>query len=266
MGAKPHTQRKEIIMDIVEAAEILNIRPSADHAVVKAAFHALAKIHHPDHHGGDTAVMQKVNAAHNYMSTRTQAARVAEWERLQPKPAPRPDADAPLGAGRLDELLYRREQERERKAKAAASSSCNPTPPHTGSTTRPWKPTTSRRERWITWKRHQPWPVRWLLSLSRFLLIMSGRLAVVAGMLYGYAEAVRWGIKSLAHGAWVLLIFFPGIPVVLAGAMVAAILSGNFMLGGWKGLADFFMDRGHDGLIPDPNAWTRKNTSTGRWI
>ena len=58
-------------MNITEAADILNIRPSADHAVVKAAFHALAKIHHPDVGGdtADTAAMQRINEAHNYMST-----------------------------------------------------------------------------------------------------------------------------------------------------------------------------------------------------
>ena len=254
-------------MDIVEAAEILNIRPDADHLVVKAAYHALAKLHHPDQ-GGDTVAMQKVNAAYNYMSTRTQAARLAEWERLQPKPQPQPDA--PLGAsGSLDEL-HRRLQEAERARKTAAASSPNPTPPPTGSTTtRPWKPTPSRRERWAAWKRHQPLLMRWLLSLSIFLLIPTGRLAVAVGMFYGFAEGVRWAIASLAHGAWVLLIFFPGIPVALAGLYVTAIFAGNFLHGGWKGLGDFLMDRRHEGLTPDPNAWTRKTARAGgrtRWI
>ncbi len=253
-------------MDIVEAAEILNVQPDADHAVVKAAFHALAKIHHPDV-GGDTAAMQRVNAAHDYMSTRTQQARVAEWERLQPKPAPQPDA--PLGAsGSLDEL-HRRLQEAELARKAAASSSPNPTPPPSGRTTRPWKPALTTRQKFEAWRYMQPWPVRWLLSLSRFLLILAGRLAVVAGMFYAYAETVRWGIKSLAHGWYVLLIIFPGIIVVGAGLYVTAILAGNFFLGGWKGIGDFLMDRNHGGLTPDPNAWARKNPRTSsrtRWL
>ncbi|EGQ63984.1 hypothetical protein GGI1_22756, partial [Acidithiobacillus sp. GGI-221] len=63
---KPYAQRKEITVNIVEAAEILNIQPDAAHMVVKAAWHALAKLHHPDQ-GGDTAAMQKINEAHNYM-------------------------------------------------------------------------------------------------------------------------------------------------------------------------------------------------------
>ncbi len=249
-------------MNIVEAAEILNIRPSADHAVVKAAFHALAKIHHPDQ-GGDTAVMQRVNAAHDYMSTRTQAARQAEWERLQPKPAPQPEQRQSWRVGQFDEYVAAREA-----ARKASSSSSNPTPPPAGSTTRPWKPTPTRKERLAAWKRHQPRPVRWALNLGTFLLILAGRLATVVGMFYLYAEAVRWAIASLAHGAWVLLIFFPGIPVVLAGLYVTAIFAGNFLLGGWKGIGDFLNDRGHNGP-PDPNAWTRKTTRTGgrtRWI
>ncbi len=251
-------------MNIVEAAGILNIRHDADHLVVKAAYHALAKRHHPDR-GGDTADMQKINEAHNYMSTRTQQARVAEWERLQPKPTPQQKECTSDIVERVKAELRQKEAA---ALRAASSFSHNPSPP-AGPTTRPWKPTPSRRELWTAWKRHQPWPVRWLANLSLFLLIMAGRLAVLASMFYLYAESVRWAIKSLAHGAWVLLIFFPGIPVVLAGAMVAAILSGNFMLSGWKGLSDFLNDRGHKGLQPDPNAWTRKTTRTGgrtRWI
>ena len=254
-------------MNILEAAEILNVRHDADHLVVKAAFHALAKRHHPDQ-GGDTATMQRVNAAYDHMSTRTQAARLAEWERLQPKSVQQPSA--PLGAsGSLDEL-HRRLQEAYLARKAAADASPpNPTPPPAGSTTRTWKPTPSRRERWAAWKRHQTWPVRWLLSLGLFMAIVAGRLAVVAVMFYGFAEGVRWGIKSLAHGAWVLLIIFPGIMVVLAGLMVTGILALNFLHGGWKGIGDFLNDRGHEGLQPDPNAWTRKTPRAGgrtRWI
>jgi hypothetical protein len=255
-------------MNIAEAANLLNIQPDADHLVVKAAYHALAKIHHPDQ-GGDTAVMQRVNAAHDYMSTRTQQARLAEWERLQPKPAPQqPDRRQSWRVGQFDEFVNAREA-----ARKASYSSPNSTPPPAGPTTRPWKPTPSRRERWTAWRRRQPWPVHWALNLGTFLLIMAGRLAVVATMFYTYAETMRWGIKALAHGAWVLLIIFPGIMVVLVGLMVTGILALNFLHGGWKGLADFLMDRGHEGLTPDPNACARKTTHTGdrsrtrtRWI
>ncbi len=245
-------------MNIVEAAEILNVRHDADHMVVKAAFHALAKRNHPDM-GGNTATMQRINEAHNYMSTRTQHARLAEWERLQPKPQP-PQPEL----GQFDEFVNAREAAQ--AARKASYSSPNPTPPPAGPTTRPWKPTPSRRERWTAWRRRQPWPVHWALNLGTFLLIMAGRLAVVAGMFYGYAESVRWGIKALAHGAWVLLIIFPGIMVVLAGLMVTGIIAMNFLHGGWKGLSDFLNDRGHEGLQPNSNAWTRKNASRTRWI
>ena len=84
--------------------------------------------------------------------------------------------------------------------------------------------------------------MRWLTNMSVFLLILAGRLAVVAGMFYAYAETVRWGIKSLAHGAWVLLIIFPGIAVVLAGLIITFRLSMLFLVDGWCGWWDFFDD------------------------
>ena len=107
-----------------------------------------------------------------------------------------------------------------------------------------------------------------MLNLSRFLLILAVRLAVVVAMLYGYAESVRWAVTSLAHGAWVLLIFFPGIPVVLAGLYLAGIFSGIFLLSGWKGMGDYIMDRGQErlGANAASEAWARKNASRTRWI
>lgn len=238
-------------MNIIDAAEILNIRHDADYLVVKAAYHALAKRHHPDR-GGDAGVMQKVNAAHDYMSTRSQQARMTEWERLQPKPAPQRQS---WHVGQFDDFVNAREAARK-------AASANPTPPM-GSTTRPWKPARSRRVRFTAWKQQQPLLTRWLMNLSFFLLIMAGRLIVVAGMFYLYAEAVRWSIKALAHGAWVLLIIFPGIMVAFAGFMVTAILALNFLHGGWKGIGDYLTDRGHEGMMPDPTAWTQKKS---RWL
>lgn len=227
-------------MNIVEAADILNIRPSADHAVVKAAFHALAKIHHPDQ-GGDTAVMQRVNAAHDYMSTRTQAARQAEWERLQPKPQPpQPEQRQSWRVGQIDEYVATKMAE---KANKAAASSHNPEPLRPGYTTRPWKPAPqSLRKRFHSWKASSPWHIRWLLNLALFLAILAGRLTMVAGMLFAYAEVVRWAIKSLAHGWYVLLIIFPGIMIVLAGLVVTFRLSMLFLMDGWGGWWDFFDD------------------------
>ncbi|MHB8236567.1 MAG: J domain-containing protein [Acidithiobacillus ferrivorans] len=254
-------------MNIIEAANILNIRHDADHMVVKAAFHALAKRNHPDM-GGDTATMQRINEAHNYMSTRTQQARLAEWERLQPKPAHQPERQS-WRVGQFDEYVATKMAE---KANKAATSSHNPEPLRPGYTTRPWKPAPqSLRKRFHSWRRHQPWLVRWLLNLSIFLLVMAGRLAVVTGMFYSFAESVRWAIKSLAHGAWVLLIIFPGIMVILAGFMVTGIVALNFLHGGWKGLGNYFMDRGpaHEGITIPSDAWTRKAAHTGgrtRWI
>ncbi len=116
-------------MNIIEAANILNIRHDADHMVVKAAFHALAKRNHPDM-GGDTATMQRINEAHNYMSTRTQQARLAEWERLQPKPAHQPERQS-WRVGQFDEYVATKMAE---KANKAATSSHNPEPLRPGYT------------------------------------------------------------------------------------------------------------------------------------
>ena len=204
-------------MNIIEAAEILNIRHDADYLIVKAAYHALAKRHHPDM-GGDTATMQRINQAHEYMSTRSQQARATEWERLQPAHAS--------------------------STSRSSSTSSNYT------TTRPWTPqpkaaqTQSRLQRFHAWRksRYTPWYLRFPTNLGVFLLILAGRLAVVAGMFYGYAESVRWAVKALAHGWYVLLIIFPGIMIVLAGLIVTFRLAMLFLIDGWCGWLDVLDD------------------------
>jgi ABC-type multidrug transport system fused ATPase/permease subunit len=203
--------------------------------------------------------MQRINEAHAYMSTRTQAARKTEWERAQ-----RP-------SGSLDELHRnveeRMRKEREQKAKQSAQTS---------TFRRDWKPKPetkwdARRRKWADRKRkwngylYRHPLARWMVALVRFLLLLAGRLAVVAGMYAAYAGAVFWGTKSLAHGAWVLLLFFPGIPITFAGFIVTTRFALNFLHGGWKGIGDYLMDRRHEGLIPEPDAWTRKTSNT-RWI
>ena len=206
-------------MNIIEAAEILNIRHDADYLIVKAAYHALAKRHHPDM-GGDVATMQQINQAHDYMSTRSQQARATEWERLQPQPAPRP-------SGKVGERQKHRSNY---------------------TTTRPWTPqpktTQSRLQKFRAWRksRYTPWYLRFPVNMGLFLAILAGRLAVVAGMFTLYAESVRWAIKSLAHGAWVLLIIFPGIMIVLAGLIVTFRLAMMFLVDGWRGWLDFLDD------------------------
>lgn len=250
-------------MNIIKASDTLNVQHDADHLVVKAAWHALAKRHHPDT-GGNTFEMQKINEAYNYMSTRTQAARLAEWERLQPKSQPPqpPQTEKPQSwrVGQFDEYV----------AAYMAEKASKTTPPPASSTTRPWKPTPTRRQRWSAWLYCQPRPVRWLVKLSQFLAILAGRLAVVAGMFFLYAEGVRWGVKALAHGAWALLIIFPGIMIVLAGFMVTVIVALNFLHGGWKGLGNYFMDRGSERLPANAasEAWARKNAGNHRtrWL
>lgn len=216
-------------MNIIEAAEIMNVRHDADHAVIRAAYHALGKKHHPDM-GGDTTTMQRINAAHDYMSTRTQAARNTEWQRLQ----------RPVGeTGSLDDLQrYQEAQAAKRKAEAAKAQA---TPRYT--TTRAWTPPKpSRIEQYQNWRRRQTRPVRWAMALLRFLLIMAGRLAMAAGVFYAYGESVFWAVKNLAHGWYALLIIFPGVAVTLAGLVLAVRVAGLFLLDGWNGWGDIVDD------------------------
>jgi hypothetical protein len=254
------TKQQGTTMNIIDAAEILNVRHDADYLVIKAAYHALAKKHHPDR-GGDTATMQRINEAHDYMATRSQAARKTEWERAQ----------RPFGS--LDELHRNVEERmrRDREQKAAQSAQAST---FKRDWKRPQKPKSRweiQRQKWADRKRkwnsylYRHRLARWMVALIRFLLLLAGRLIVVAGMYGAYAEAVIWGTKSLAHGWWWVLIVFPGIAMTLAGFLVTTRFAGTFLLGGWKGIADYIMDRNHDGLTPEPDAWTRKTSNT-RWI
>lgn len=50
-------------VEVAEAFALLFLLPSAPLAVIKAAYRALANIHHPDH-GGNTETMKRLNSAH----------------------------------------------------------------------------------------------------------------------------------------------------------------------------------------------------------
>jgi hypothetical protein len=50
----------------------LHLLPTAPHAVIDAAYRALAKIHHPDR-GGDPAAMRRLSAAHEALARRLSA-------------------------------------------------------------------------------------------------------------------------------------------------------------------------------------------------
>ncbi len=230
---------KEHIMDIIQAAEILNIKHDADHLVIKAAYHALGKKHHPDH-GGDTPTMQRINAAHDYLSTRTQAARKTEWERLQ----------KPMGySGRLDDL-HGEMHAANRKAEAAKAA------PPRYTTTRAWTPPKpSMIEKYRDWKRRQTRPVRWLIALMGFLIIMAGRIGWLATIWYGAYLLLVWAIGATEQALGVLGLFvaiFGG--AIVAGGLGIALFffSINFLFGGWKGLSDYLNDR-----HPDPLAGTK---------
>ncbi|MBU2770133.1 J domain-containing protein [Acidithiobacillus caldus] len=226
-------------MNIIDAAEVLNVRHDADHLVVKAAYHALSKKHHPDR-GGDTATMQRINAAHDYMSTRTPQARKAEWERLQ----------KPVGySGSLDDLWKVREaQDAKRRAAEAKTDTAKAQAPRY--TTRTWTPPKpSKLEQFQNWKRRQKWPVRWALALLKFLLIMAGRLGWLAVVWYGFYLLIVWAIGVTEQTLGIIGLFvaiFGGAAVVSGLGLALLVFSGNFLMGGWKGLFDFLNDRHTD--------------------
>ena len=60
---QPHEPRPKNIDPYVT----LHLLPSAPPELVKVAYRCLAQIHHPDH-GGDTAAMQRINAAYRRLA------------------------------------------------------------------------------------------------------------------------------------------------------------------------------------------------------
>ncbi len=52
---------------------VLGVDPSADAGAVRAAYHRLARQHHPDH-GGSTAQMREINAAYGLLDATLRAA------------------------------------------------------------------------------------------------------------------------------------------------------------------------------------------------
>lgn len=63
LGTCPHSQPRQTPPSSDSPYRVLYLAETAPLAVVKAAYRALAQIHHPDV-GGDTAQMQRVNAAY----------------------------------------------------------------------------------------------------------------------------------------------------------------------------------------------------------
>ncbi len=68
--AKPHTRRET--KPVPDPFAALYLLPSAPVEVVKAAYRALATLHHPDH-GGDVEKMKQINAAYSEATNRLAA-------------------------------------------------------------------------------------------------------------------------------------------------------------------------------------------------
>lgn len=212
-------------MNIIDAAEILNIRHDADYLVVKAAWKALAQQHHPDH-GGSNEHMQRLNEARDYMVIRTKEARTTEWNRLHGNgPRPLPDSS---------EILKKAKPKPTPQASQASQAS------HT----RYWTP--PKQGGYKGWKARQPRLARALLAISERLLILAARMATIIAAWYCIIWLpISWAFHGLTRSLGVLGLFiglFLGATWAFGMGKAMLFVSGNFLMGGWKGLMEYLDD------------------------
>ncbi|MDD5279523.1 hypothetical protein [Acidithiobacillus sp.] len=191
-------------MNIITAAEILNVRHDADYLVVRSVFLA-SYVQAPDQNHVD-----RLAAAHDYFMAHDKDARVAEYNALKPSP-PKPLPITPVVT---------------RCPNPASSNAL--------------KPVLTFQRRFFLWKRRQIAPVRWLIAIFNFLAVMFGRLMVVAALFYlnclAVAGLVHW---SISVAAWfgivvIMLMLLFSIAILKLDWMLA----GSMMIGGWKCVAE----------------------------
>ncbi len=192
-------------MNIITAAEILNVRHDADYLIVRSVFLA-SIVQAPDQNHVD-----RLAAAHNYFVAHDKGARVAEYNALKPQTPKQPLPVTPVVARCPDP-----------------------------SSTNVMKPALTGQQRFSLWKRHQIWPARWLIAVLTFLVVMSGRLMAVAVLFYlNYLAVVGLVDWSISVGAWfgfmviVLMLLFS-----IAILKLDWMLAGSMMIGGWKCVAE----------------------------
>ncbi|BBF63930.1 hypothetical protein [Acidithiobacillus ferridurans] len=187
-------------MNIITATEILNVRHDAEYLVVRSVFLA-SHVQAPDQNRMDSLAV-----AHNYFMAHDKDARVAEYKALKPQ-SPKSLSVTPVVARCPDPA-----------------------------STNVLKPALTYQLRFFLWKRRQIWPVRWLIVVLTFLVVMSGRLMAVAALFYlNYLAVVALVDWSISVGAWfgfmviVLMLLFS-----LAILKLDWMLAGSMMIGGWK--------------------------------
>jgi hypothetical protein len=192
------------VMNIITAAEILNVRHDADYLVVRSVFLA-SHVQAPDQNH-----VARLAAAHNYFVAHDKDARVAEYNALKPQP-PKPLPVTPVVARCPDPA-----------------------------STNVLKPALTGQQRFFLWKRRQIWPVRWLIAVLTFLAVMSGRLMAITALFYlNYLAVVGMVEWSIAVGAWFGFMVI-GLMLLFSIAVLKLdwMLAGSMMIGGWKCVAE----------------------------
>jgi len=191
-------------LNIITAADILNVRHDAEYLVVRSVFLA-SIVQAPDQNHVD-----RLAAAHSYFMAHDTAARFAEYNLLKPQ-TPKSQTVTPVVARCPDP--------------AATMTHKSAAPMH---------------RRFFLWKRRQIAPVRWLIAVLTFLAVMSGRLMAVAALFgLNYLAVVGLVEWSIAVGAWfefmviVLMLLFS-----IAILKLDWMLAGSMMIGGWQCVAE----------------------------
>ncbi len=191
-------------MNIITAAEILNVRHDAEYLVVRSVFLA-SIVQAPDQN-----LVDRLAAAHSYFMAHDRAARVADYKRLKPQ-TPKSQAVTPVVARCPDPTA-----------------------------TRTHKSAAPMHRRFFLWKRRQMAPVRWLIAVLTFLAIMSGRLMAIAALVYlNYLAVVGLVDWSISVGVWfgfmvIALMLLFSIAILKLDWMLA----GSMMIGGWQCVAE----------------------------
>jgi curved DNA-binding protein CbpA len=109
--------------------ETLGVSPSATDAELRAAYHRLVQLHHPDHnHGSPEAATRFEQIQDAYARVRGQHARTPPAERASPRAAADPDVEARIAdiERGLREAQAARERARRAAAEAAAATDERP--------------------------------------------------------------------------------------------------------------------------------------------
>lgn len=228
-------------MDIREAVTTLGISPDAQPEVIKQAWRRAASRAHPDH-GGSHVAMRQVNLAFDYLSKRSVATRVAEWEALREKVSPQPThLKEPWGSRPPYQWAY---ADPYRKQAPRADRAARPKPAGRHAPENPAKaqsaPTVRGQQRGNGLGYGGRRLLHWLLATVQAIVMSTLRLigwsvgllvriAALAAAIYGWVQLDIWAFAQHPWGWswWIGMVSAPvGCILVLRGALL-------FVFHGW---------------------------------